>query len=125
MRAALSGGEISPQDAIDCLVEATASALGLVERPVLAHLFSVLPKIGLAESDVPDRMLSLLAGRASATGALVEVNEKWSCPSARTLRAFAAAGVPLVASTDSHDAQDIGVYDSVARTVEAVFPGAA
>jgi putative hydrolase len=106
-------------------VEATASALGLVERPVLAHLFSVLPKIGLAESDVPDRMLSLLAGRASATGALVEVNEKWSCPSARTLRAFAAAGVPLVASTDSHDAQDIGVYDSVARTAEAVFPGAA
>jgi putative hydrolase len=125
MRAALSGGEISPQDAIECLVEATASALGLVERPVLAHLFSVLPKIGLAESDVPDRMLSLLAGRASAAGALVEVNEKWSCPSARTLRAFAAAGVPLVASTDSHDAQDIGVYDSVARTVEAVFPGAA
>jgi putative hydrolase len=125
MRAALSGGEISPRDAIDCLVEATASALGLVERPVLAHLFSVLPKIGLAESDVPGSMLSQLAKRAGAAGALVEVNEKWSCPSARTLRAFAAAGVPLVASTDSHDCQDIGVYNSVARTIDAVFSGAA
>jgi putative hydrolase len=92
---------------------------------VLAHLFSVLPKIGLAEPDVPDRMLSLLASRASAAGAMVEVNEKWSCPSARTLRAFASAGVPVVASTDSHDCKDIGVYNSVARTLDAVFPGAA
>jgi putative hydrolase len=125
MRAALSSRELSPQEVIDCLVEATASALGLVERPVLAHLFSVLPKIGLAEPDVPDSMLSLLANRARAAGAMVEVNEKWSCPSARTLRAFAAAGVPVVASTDSHDCKDIGVYNSVARTLGAAFPGAA
>jgi putative hydrolase len=125
IRAALASGELSPPDAIDCLVEATAHALGMVERPVLAHLFSVLPKIGLAESDVPDRLLGRLADRAAATGAMVEVNEKWSCPSAATLRAFASVGVPLVASTDSHDCQDIGVYFSVARTLDAVFAGAA
>jgi putative hydrolase len=92
---------------------------------VLAHLFSVLPKIGLDESGVPDSLLGLLAQRARACGAIVEVNEKWSCPSARTLRAFAGAGVPLVASTDSHDCQNIGVYASVARTLDAVFPGVA
>jgi putative hydrolase len=125
MRAAISSGKLSPQEAIGWLAEATASAMGRVRRPVLAHLFSVLPKLGLAESDVPDQVLSLLARRASDTGALVEVNEKWSCPSASTLRAFAAAGVRLVASTDSHDCADVGVYDSVARTLDAVFPGAA
>ena len=126
MRAALDSGEASPQEVIGCLVEATASAVGLPGRPVvLAHLFSVLPKMGLAEEDVPDSMLGLLADRASAAGAMVEVNEKWSCPSARTLRAFASAGVRLVASTDSHDCACVGVYDSVARTLGEVFPGAA
>jgi len=125
IRAALGSGRLSPAEAIECLVEATANALGLAERPVLAHLFSVLPKIGLDESGVPDSLLALLADRARATGAMVEVNEKWSCPSARTLRAFASAGVPLVASTDSHDCENIGVYACVARTLDAVFPGAA
>jgi putative hydrolase len=120
LRAALERGETSPAEVIGGLVEATASAMGRVERPLLAHLFSVLPKIGLAESDVPDSLLSLLAERARGAGAMVEVNEKWSCPSARTLRAFVGAGVPLVASTDSHDCQDIGVYDCVARTLGAL-----
>jgi putative hydrolase len=120
MRAALERGEVSAAEAIACLVAATASAVGMVERPLLAHLFSVLPKIGLTESDVPDHALRLLADSARAAGAMVEVNEKWSCPSARTLRAFAGAGVPLVASTDSHDCQDIGVYDTVARTLGAL-----
>jgi putative hydrolase len=124
MRAALGSGEVSPQEVIDCLVEATANALGLAERPVLAHLFSVLPKMGLDESAVSDSALVLLSERASATGAMVEVNEKWSCPSARTLLAFASAGVPLVASTDSHDCKDIGVYNSVTRTLDSAFPGA-
>jgi putative hydrolase len=121
VRAGLDSGERRPAEVIDCLVEATAKALSRIERPVLAHLFSVLPKIGLAESDVPDSLLDLLADRARATGAMVEVNEKWSCPSARTLRALASAGVPLVASTDSHDCQGIGVYTSVARTLDAAF----
>jgi putative hydrolase len=124
MGAAISSGEVSPREVIECLVEATASALGLVERPVLAHLFSVLPKLGLAESEVPDSMLGLLAHRARVTGAMVEVNEKWSCPSARTLRAFASADVRLVASTDSHDCKDIGRYASVAAAVGVAFPRA-
>jgi putative hydrolase len=55
----------------------------------------------------------MLAARARATGAMVEVNEKWACPSARSLRAFADAGVPIVASTDSHNCADVGVYDRV------------
>ena len=125
VRAGLASGELAAAEMIDCLAEATAGALGRLERPVLAHLFSVLPKIGLDEADVPYRVLAMLAGRASSTGAMIEVNEKWSCPSARVLRAFASAGVPIVASTDSHDCKDIGVYDCVARTLDAAFAGAA
>jgi putative hydrolase len=135
IRADLADELLSPREAIEGLVEATANALkamaatagalGLAARPVLAHLFSILPKIGLTEPDVPDALLGLLAGQARAAGAMVEVNEKWSCPSARTLRAFASAGVPLVASTDSHDCKDIGVYRSVTRTLDAAFGRAA
>jgi putative hydrolase len=123
MRAAIRNGDIGLRDVINCLIEATINALSLVERPVLAHLFSILPKIGLAETSIPDIALRQLADAASETGALVEVNEKWACPSPRTLRAFACAGVPMVASSDSHDCRDIGRYESVARTAGSLYAG--
>jgi putative hydrolase len=120
MRAAILRGEITPREAITCLAEATIGALDLVPRPVLAHLFSVLPQIGLSEADVPDIVLRELADAASAAGALVEVNERHRCPSPRTLRAFAGAGVRLVAASASHDSGDIGRYDWVAATFAAL-----
>ena len=123
MRAAIRNGFIGPRDVISCLIEATVNALGLVERPVLTHLFGILPKIGLAETDIPDIALRKLADAASETGALIEVNEKWACPSPRTLRAFASAGVPMVAGSGSHDCRDIGQYESVTRTVGALYAG--
>jgi putative hydrolase len=50
---------------------------------------------------------------------MIEVNEKWSCPSVRTVTAMADAGVGLVAGSDSHHCRNIGVYDSVRQTVSA------
>ena len=121
VRDALARAVLSPSGAVESLVEATAAALETAResaaRVSLAHLFSILPKVGLAESDVPDSLLTMLASRARAAGALVEVNEKWACPSARSLAAFAAAGVPIVASTDSHDCADVGVYHHVRQVV--------
>jgi len=116
IRAAIQRGDITPREAISCLAEATIGALDLVSRPVLAHLFGVLPELGLAETDVPDIVLRQLADAASAAGALVEVNERRGCPSPRTLRAFTSAGVRLVAASGSQDADGIGRYDSVAET---------
>jgi putative hydrolase len=113
LRAMLAAGRLSPAEAVECLVEATANAAARTERPLLAHLFSVLPKAGLSELDVPGPLLAWLARRASQAGALVEVNEKWSCPSARVITAFARAGVPIVASTDSHDCRHVGRYSTV------------
>ncbi len=57
-------------------------------------------------------------------GARVEVNEKWACPSPRTIRALASAGVPLVASTDSHDCATIGRYQRVRGILNSALRGA-
>jgi putative hydrolase len=117
VRAAIADGGMGAAEAIERLCRATANAL----RPggLLAHLFSLLPKIGLDEAMVPTGLLADLAGQVADAGVLVEVNEKWSCPSARTVAALADAGVSLVAGSDSHHRRDVGVYDSVRQTVSA------
>jgi putative hydrolase len=125
LRQALAAGEASAEDAVECLTEATANAVSGQDAAVVAHMFSVLPKIGLSEDDVPDSRLSWLAGRISAAGAAVEINEKWRCPAERAVRALARAGVRLVAGSDSHYCGNVGVYRSVRQTVDAAFAGAA
>ncbi len=118
VRAALEYGSLRPLEAIERLCEATAAAaLGCGFRPLIAHLFSLLPKIGLNEAMVSDPLLADLAKRVAHASAMVEVNEKWSCPSSRTMAAMADAGVQLVAGSDSHHCRDIGVYHSVRLTM--------
>jgi putative hydrolase len=72
--------------------------------------------MGLDEAMVPEPLLAKLAGRVAQTRAMVEINEKWACPSARTIAAMARAGVTVVAGSDSHHCRDVGVYRSVRRT---------
>jgi putative hydrolase len=123
VRSAIASGGMTAAEAIERLCEATARALARAGRPgvLLAHLFSLLPKIGLDETMVPDAQLADLAKRAAHAGALAEVNEKWSCPSPRTVTALARAGVTVVAGSDSHHCRDIGVYDRWVRpTASAV-----
>ena len=121
VRAAIEDGSMTGAEAIERLCEATANALQAGFQPLLAHLFSVLPKIGLTEAMVPDAILTHLAKRVAHAGAMMEVNEKWSCPSNRTVAAMAAAGVSLVAGSDSHHCRDVGVYHSVRQTVSAAW----
>jgi putative hydrolase len=115
MRDSIITGLVTPGEAIDCLVDAIAGALAMTAgqlalRPQLAHLFSILPKIGLDEASVPDQAVGRLAEQARAAGACLELNERWACPSPRTVRVFAEAGVDVVASTGSHDCRDVGAY---------------
>jgi putative hydrolase len=139
MAVLIGQGTVSGAEVITGLIDATAAALTRAarlartarltgtaaltgaaptrQRTLIAHLFSVLPKMGLSESAVPASDLGRLARRARDTGALLEVNEKWGCPSARTVSAFASAGVPVVASTDSHHRDQVGVYAYVRRTL--------
>jgi putative hydrolase len=127
VRSAIEYGGMTAAEAIERLCEATANALCPASwlreaggpRPLLAHLFSLIPKIGLTEAMVPEPLLTDLAKRMAHAGAMVEVNEKWSCPSPRTVAVMAEAGVTLVAGSDSHHCRDIGRYDSVRHTLSA------
>jgi putative hydrolase len=68
---------------------------------------------------VPEPVLAELARRVALAGAMVEINEKWACPSPRTVAALARAGVTMVAGSDSHHCRDVGVYRSVRLTADA------
>jgi putative hydrolase len=124
VRAAIDSGEMTAAEAIERLCEATGNALHATGRGrVLAHLFSLLPKIGLDEALVPGPLLDRLAERVASAGAMVEVNEKWACPSPRTVAALLRAGARVVAGSDSHHCRDVGVYRSVRLTAVRLAAG--
>lgn len=130
VRAALQAGQTTADEVITGLTRATIQALrhtpaGL--RPQLAHLFSLLPKLGLSADQIPADLIGELASQARASGAAVEVNEKWACPPPAVLHVLHAAGVELVASTDSHDCAGVGRYQAVPDLLAqaALAPGAA
>lgn len=110
---------LSADDALDLLVGALVAAMRRHPGNQLAHCFSILPKVGLDETQLGAERLAAWAQTAAATDTLVEVNEKWACPGPAALAAARAAGVRLVASTDSHVASDVGRYDRVAALLEA------
>ena len=112
---------LSPEAALDHLVDALVSAMRLVTvtwgrgTAQLAHCFSILPKVGLTESQLSDAQLQLWASVAAETGTLIEINEKWGCPEPRSIAAARAAGVTIVAASDAHIATDVGRYANVSR----------
>lgn len=107
-------------DLLDLLIEATVRAIATVPAAQLAHPFSLLPKIGLTEADLGEQRIRALGSAAAAAGCLVEVNEKWGCPGPGSLAVLAAAGVSLVASTDSHAHTEIGQYPKLGGLLTAV-----
>jgi len=107
----IASGDLAATDVLDALLTSTARALARPQRVVIAHFLSILPKIGLTESDVPASGLEMLAEATARTGQEIEISERWRCPSAATLRPFKARGVPIVLSTDSHKRGTIGRYE--------------
>ena len=115
VKSRIKSGELRRSDVAADVVVATAAAARRCPRALVVHLFSVLPKAGLTEDEVDDELVGLLAVELAGAGAVVEINERWRCPSPRVVVALQGAGVPLVASTDSHRAATIGRYDYVTR----------
>lgn len=107
-------------DVLDQLVEALIATMHRHPGNQLAHCFSILPKIGLSETDLGVQRTAAWARAAAATGTLVEVNEKWGCPGAEALTALRRAGGEIVASTDSHEAAEVGRYSRVIPLLAAV-----
>jgi putative hydrolase len=119
-RRSLDEGELRRAEVIGDLVEATVQALGCYDRVVVAHLFSILPKCGLHEDEVPDALVRRLGDAARTSGAVVEVNEKWACPSTRVARLLAERGVSITLSTDAHHRDRVGRYGYVAGVASSL-----
>jgi putative hydrolase len=117
IRAEIELGERDPAAVIEAIVTSTAAAVRRYPGVVIAHLFSVLPKIGLSERDVAPELLQRLAAACAESGGCVEVSERWRCPSTQTLRPFLEYGVTVLVSTDSHRSETIGRYEYCAGVV--------
>ena len=118
VREEIEGGEREAAAVIEAIVTSTAAAVHRYPRIVVAHLFSILPKLGLDEDHVALELIRSLAAACAATGACIEISERWRCPSTRTLRPFVEHGVPVLVSTDSHRSETIGRYDYCARVAD-------
>lgn len=116
---------LSEDDALDVMIEASIRAMERTPHAQLAHWFSILPKVGLDESQLGAQRLLAWAQAAATTGTIVEVNEKWNCPGPEAIAALLAAGARIVASTDSHLADDVGRYERVPVLLEAAVRAAA
>jgi len=113
IRTAMAQGELDSSEVVASLLRATRGAIESYPNVVIAHLFSILPKIRLSEEEVPLAQIEELARIAKAGGACIEIDERWKCPSLRTVQVFERAGVPVWASTDSHKRERIGLYSYV------------
>ncbi|MEM7608216.1 MAG: PHP domain-containing protein [Myxococcota bacterium] len=115
IRDMLADGTVTADTLVESLVSATIRSIGRYPRVVLAHLFSILPKVGLSESLLTSQQLIRMSTVARMHGAWLEVDERWRCPGPRIVAYFRHLGVPTVASTDSHMAKRIGCFDYVAE----------
>jgi putative hydrolase len=116
-RERIEAGELDPEMVLRWIVDGTAAAVRQQQHVVIAHLFSVLPELGLREEDVSAELLDSLAIAAAESDARIVVDEHWKCPTPRTLRPFLRRRVPLLLSTGSHGSETIGRYDYCASVV--------
>lgn len=108
------------EDVLDQFVAALITTMRRYPGNQLAHCFSILPKIGLSESDLGTERTQAWARAVAETDTLVEVNEKWGCPEVTALLAVRDAGGQIVASTDSHNADAVGRYARVVSLLDAL-----
>ena len=113
----LESGELDAGAVIDGIVDSTVGAVAGHDEVVIAHLFSILPKIGLSEDDVSDEQLERLAAGTVAGKGRIEISERWSCPNARSLQPFVDHGVEVLLSTDAHMRTKMGRYERCAQTL--------
>jgi putative hydrolase len=121
-RERIDAGEIDPQMVLRWIVSGTVAAVHYHEHLVIAHLFGVLPGLGLDERDVSPDLIDSLAIAAAESDARVVVDEHWRCPTARTLRPFLRHGVPLLLGSGSHDSEKVGRSDYCAGVSRELQP---
>lgn len=121
-RELIESGELPASTAVQWIVCASANAVLRYDRVVLAHPFSILPKLGLDDGDVSVAMVVWLATVMSSRGAATEVSERWRCPAPWMVPAFLDAGVDVHASTDSHALETLGEYEWCREAAAGIDP---
>ena len=121
-RERIDAGELDPQLVLRWMVSGTIAAVRQHEHLVIAHLFSVLPGLGLDERDVSPDLIDSLAIAAAESDARIVVDEHWRCPAVRTLRPFLRHGVQLLPGSGSHDRETVGRYDYCAGVLRELQP---
>lgn len=121
-RERIAAGELDPQLVLRWMVSGTVAAVSHHEHLVIAHLFSVLPKLGLEEGEISPDLIDSLAIAAAESDARIVVDERWRCPAVRTLRPFLRHGVPLLLGSGSRDSETVGRYDYCAGVLREFQP---
>jgi putative hydrolase len=121
-RERIEAGELDPQVVLRWVVRGTTAVLRRHKHLVIAHLFSVLPRLGLEERDVPSDLVDSLAMAAAESDARIVVDEHRRCPAARTLRPFLRHGVPLLVGSGSQYRETVGHYDYCAGVLHDLQP---
>lgn len=115
----LSDGLTTPQQVIEDLVESTRRAvLSCPREPIVGHLFSILPKVGIAHGSFSSSLVDPLFEACLERDARLEVDERWRAPGAEVVERALAMGVRVVASTDSHNQRAVGRYRYVRKLAE-------
>ncbi|HVQ12470.1 MAG TPA: PHP domain-containing protein [Vicinamibacterales bacterium] len=121
-RERIEAGELDPQMVLRWIVSGAVAAVRHHEHLVIAHLFSVLPGLGLDERDISLDLIDSLAIAAAQSDARVVVEEQRRCPATRTLRPFVRHGVPLLLGSGSHGSETVGRYAYCAGVLRELQP---
>jgi putative hydrolase len=109
-RARIEAGELLPATVVEWLVRASSNAAKREGSVVIAHPFSILPDLGLAERNIHRPFARCLADSLAQSGASITLSERWRSPSAWVAACFVAAGVPVRPSTGSQSPSTLGDY---------------
>jgi len=120
VRDLIAAGDLTGDQVVEWLLLSYERALERHQGAILAHPFSLLPKMGLEPRRLRREGVSKLALVARENGASIEISERWRCPEPWVVKEFVLAGVRVIVSTDSHRADTIGRYGYCREVLEGL-----
>jgi putative hydrolase len=113
----MANGQVTSDTVVQWVVDSYLGCLRRFPRVVLAHAFSVLPKLGLSETDLTEIQIEQLVGALIRHKGEIELDERWRAPGLRLSEACHVGGVAIRSSSDSHSKEHIARYAWLAPTI--------
>jgi len=118
VRSLLAAGELTAEQVVETVVDATIKGIERAARYVptqLARPLSLLTQVGIDDDAVTPAVFGALAAACRFTGTVIEISEAWRSPSARMVQRLRGAGVALVAASDARYAAEVGQWQYLRR----------